>query len=278
MDLTTTDAWTTYTTTFSGIAGDSFLFYSAIIGQGLSFTGNGSDHFYLKNIVVTQTDADGAVTTFYDQSGNGNNATNSTESEQPLVVSGGTLVEENGKAGIDFDGVDDYLTLGGTNDAGMLGDISVFSVNKNSISGNSVVVSTGLMASSYEPSIQWGLNGGVGVYTGTTSDGTTRINESVTATNYGSQVLVSMINDEDGNLQMFADGVGSTGQTAVAPMNDANFALEVGRDSGGQRYYFEGTQQELILFDSDQSSNRGTVTTGGGTGIEGNINTYFDIV
>ena len=68
VDLTTTDAWTTYTTTFSGIAGDSFLFYSAIIGQGLSFTGNGSDHFYLKNIVVTQTDADGHVTRWYSQS------------------------------------------------------------------------------------------------------------------------------------------------------------------------------------------------------------------
>jgi hypothetical protein len=52
-------------------------------------------------------------------------------------------------------------------------------------------------------------------------------------------------------------------------MNDANFALEVGRDSGGQRYYFEGTQQELILFDSDQSSNR--------EDIEKNINTHFKI-
>ena len=247
--------------------------------QDIGFNANGDlDTTALLAFVGTGGTDNGYVTTFYDQSGNGNNATNSTESEQPLVVSGGTLVEENGKAAIDFDGVDDYLTLGGTNDAGMLGDISVFSVNKNSISGNSVVVSTGLMASSYAPSIQWGLNGGVGVYTGTTSDGTTRINENVTTANYGSQVLVSMINDEDGNLQMFADGVGSTGQTAVAPMNDANFALEVGRDSGGQRYYFEGTQQELILFDSDQSSNRGTVTTGGGTGIEGNINTYFDIV
>ena len=54
--------------------------------------------------------ADGHVTTFYDQSGNGNDATNSTESEQPLVVSGGTLVEENGKAAVEFDGVDDYFT------------------------------------------------------------------------------------------------------------------------------------------------------------------------
>jgi hypothetical protein len=43
----------------------------------------------------------------------------------------------------------------------------------------------------------------------------------------------------------------------------------VGRDSGGQRYYFDGTQQELILFASDQSTNR--------TGIEGNIGRYYNI-
>jgi len=42
--------------------------------------------------------------------------------------------------------------------------------------------------------------------------------------------------------------------------------------------WMDGTLQEIILFNSDQSANRGTVTTGGGTGIEGNINTYFDIV
>ena len=53
---------------------------------------------------IVQITADGAVTTFYDQTGNGNDATNSTESEQPLVVSAGTLVEENSKAAIDFDG------------------------------------------------------------------------------------------------------------------------------------------------------------------------------
>jgi len=268
--------WTSVTIEdWSITQGDQFRIYAT---DGGSSTVDGDDDvFYLKNIVVTQTTADGAVTTWYDQAGS-NDATNSTDSEQPLIVSGGTLKTENGKAALDFDGVDDYFTLGGTNDAGMLGDISVFSVNKNSISGNSVVVSTGTMVSSYAPNMQWGITGAVGGYTGTTSDGTTRINESISTSDYGSQMLVSMINDEDGNLQVFADGVGSTGQTAVAPMNDANFALEVGRDSGGQRYYFDGTQQELILFASDQSANLGTVTTGGGTLIQGNINTYFDIV
>ena len=212
---------------------------------------------------------DGFVTAWYDQSLS-NNATQTTAASQPKIVNAGSLVTENGKVGLDFDGVDDYLTLGGTNDAGMLGDISVFSVNKNLGTSTSVVISTGLTNSSSASLMQWSLTGGTSnQYIGTTSDGTTRINENVTATNYGSQVLVSIINDESGNLQLFADGVGSTGQTAVAPMNDANYALQVGRDTFRASYNFSGTQQELILYASDQSSNR--------TGIETNINNFYSI-
>jgi len=237
----------------------------------IGFLGDGSlDTVSLLAFASDADNGDVFVVTWYDQSLS-NDATQGAGANQPKIVSSGAVITEgtSAKPAIDFDGVDDYFTLGGANDAGMLGDISVFSVNKNSISGNSVVVSTGLMVSSFAPSIQWGINGGVGQYTGTTSDGTTRINESILTSDYGSQVLVSMINDEDGNLQMFVDGVGSTGQTAVAPMNDSIFALDVGRDSGGSRYYFDGTQQELILFASDQSSNR--------TGIETNINTFYSI-
>ena len=47
---------------------------------------------------------------------------------------------------------------------------------------------------------------------------------------------------------------------------------------GGGAFPFKGKFFEFIFFASDQSANRGTVTAGGGTGIEGNINTYFDIV
>lgn len=55
---------------------------------------------------------DGFVKTWYDQSGNGNNATNTTTSEQPTIVSSGTYV-----GGVKFTGAADgssptYLTTG----------------------------------------------------------------------------------------------------------------------------------------------------------------------
>ena len=48
---------------------------------------------------------DGFVETWYDQSGNGNDATQSVAEGQPKIVDGGSLVAD----GIDFDGVNDGL-------------------------------------------------------------------------------------------------------------------------------------------------------------------------
>ena len=211
----------------------------------------------------------GFLSKWYDQSGGTTYDLSVAASGQPRISSAsGVVTLENGKPCLTFNGTSHYLTLGGTEDAGMLGDISVFSVNKNLGGSTSVVISTGLTGSDAASLIQWSLTGNTSNrYRGTTSDGTTRINQDVTASNYGSQVLVSMINDESGNLQIFADGVGSSGQTAVAPMNDANYDLEVGRDTFRSAYYFSGTMQELILYPS--LPNR--------TGIESNIATHYGI-
>ena len=51
----------------------------------------------------------GLVTTWYDQSGNSNDATQGTAASQPKIVDAGVLVEENGRPAVDFDGVDDFL-------------------------------------------------------------------------------------------------------------------------------------------------------------------------
>lgn len=58
----------------------------------LSFVGNG----------------DGYVKTWYDQSGNSNNATQATTTKQPKIVSSGALIKQNGRAALTFksDGTD----------------------------------------------------------------------------------------------------------------------------------------------------------------------------
>ena len=64
-------------------------------------------------LLTFASDADGGdvfVVTWYDQSLS-NDATQSTGANQPKIVSGGSLVTENGKPAIDFDGVDDNFIL-----------------------------------------------------------------------------------------------------------------------------------------------------------------------
>ena len=223
--------------------------FNATDGGSFIFDADG-DVFYLKNIVVTQTTADGAVTTWYDQTGNGNDATNSTESEQPLVVSGGTLVTENSKAAIDFDGVNDAFAIS----VGITSGFAVFGVYKNTKDGSYLLGS---------PNAQFGRRG--------TSEYRFHVAGSF-STNGGAhsnnQVLFTGIEDS-ANATIYANGI-QQAQAASVFSSDTLTLIS--------RVNVLGNIQEIIIFNSDQSANRGTVTTGGGTGIEGNINTYFDIV
>ena len=52
----------------------------------------------------------GFVTTWYDQSGNSNDATQGTAASQPKIVSAGSLITSNGYTVIEYDGTDDNLT------------------------------------------------------------------------------------------------------------------------------------------------------------------------
>jgi hypothetical protein len=63
----------------------------------LAFTGTGA----LDN---------GFVTTWYDQSGNGYNATQTTAVNQPQIVSSGAVLTYNSKPTIKFDGVNDFIS------------------------------------------------------------------------------------------------------------------------------------------------------------------------
>jgi hypothetical protein len=66
---------------------------------------------------------DGFVETWYDQSGNGNDAVQATADNQPKIVDGGSLVTGGGIA---FDGTNDKLNFTALNAS----DFSFFSVVK----------------------------------------------------------------------------------------------------------------------------------------------------
>jgi len=51
----------------------------------------------------------GFITTWYDQSGNANNSIQTTAANQPQIVNAGSIILQNGKPSVQFDGINDVL-------------------------------------------------------------------------------------------------------------------------------------------------------------------------
>jgi hypothetical protein len=72
----------------------------------------------------------GFITTWYDQSGNGRNQTETSAANQPQIVASGAIITSNGKPAISYDGVNDVLSTPITLNTGAV--LSMFSVMRTS--------------------------------------------------------------------------------------------------------------------------------------------------
>ena len=246
-----TDAWQSVSLSITSF-GNGTLFFRPRNGTTSTYNGDG-DVFYLKNIVVTQTKADGHITTWYDQTGNGNHATNSTASEQPLIVDGGSIIYEGAtisRPAIQFDGVDDKLQKDFIPDIAQA--LTLFHVRRYRSNG---------------------LFGAIG-YDTTAGTGYGDINVANDFRSYyGSYLGTTTQNTNQGLWYSLANGTssevgldGATAETGNAGTSGLEL-LSIGSVVGS----FDApiNTQEIIIFDSDQSTNR--------SGIEGNINNHFSI-
>jgi hypothetical protein len=187
----------------------------------------------------------GYVTTWYDQTGN-SDATQTTDSEQPLVVSAGAVVTEGDRPAISlvdgqyFDnaGVDGYSRF------------DFFSVSKiTDTTGVLLTFSTGGGRYSWvyqQNSVSTGLYSTFG-----------------TPTMYSNSVLQSLSNRGDVYNAYNGHKIITTLGGDTSAWEDGKFFAYT------SPFGVSGTVQEIISFDSDQSSSR--------LGIEGNIGRYYNI-
>jgi len=213
------------------------------------------------------SNADGGnvyVTIWYDQSGNGNNATNSTASEQPLVVSGGSIIYEGAtisRPAIEFDGVDDYFTLNTPITVPQL-EFFITDVVSN--------ISTGFTAPYGNNSSDNGL-----AYprTRTRLEGR-RLTTNTSVTDWCGAQGIYTVEAVLSSYTPYENGVARG--TALSVSNTYTIRTMMVRRASDLLGITAGKLQERIIFLDDQSGNRGSVSLG--TGIEGNINEYFGIV
>jgi len=194
-------------------------------------------------------DYDGFVTTWFDQSGNANDATQSTAASQPQIASAGSLITENGKPAVEFDVTTKYLrTSAFTTIAQPYTFFDVVFAN-NSIQ----FIRDGL--TSTERSALYIIT-------------TTRLAAGNTATYSYTNNIQSLYTSVYNGASTDLAQNGSAFETQDAGTNSIT-GINIGGNLDNSAFPFLGRYQELIFYPSDQSADR--------TNIETNINNAFSI-
>ena len=225
--------------------------------QSIGFVNNELDTATLESFC---SGTDGFVATWYDQSGNGLNATQTNDAYQPKIVSAGSTITEGGKPAIDFDGVDDHMDTGG-GDINFTGAFHMFYLSKVKVEGGNVFMTYGgggldqirLYDYLYRPYID-----SINYPSGLQNDG--HLIRYVWE--FSRDASNDIRNYRNGDQSGLSSGVPIAGNTA----NTWSVA-----SISGVAGAFNGPIQEVIFYASDQVTNSNRV------GINTNINSHYSI-
>jgi hypothetical protein len=222
----------------------------------LAFTGTGA----LNN---------GFITTWYDQSGNARNATQTTAINQPQIVSSGSVLTLTGLGSanpcIRFDGINDFFIIANTIPISTGDKFSIYQVDKKTTSNSIAMYISGVSAGN--------ISGPIGPLH--YSDGniyiTSKINSTTDNYNFGAlsgnnyNLFSHYSLDSTTSSKFYVNNTilnlsSSSSQGRVASFSRiGNRGAEFSNSSG----------QELIFYLSDQFNNN--------SAINSNINTYYGI-
>lgn len=232
--------------------------------QNIGFSNNELDTASLTSFC---SGTNGFVTTWYDQSGNGRNATQSTGANQPQIVSSGSVITQGGKPIMTFTSNTQILnTVSFSLSVNRTYVMTLF--NQTNTTGNFKVY-LGAVGGSLDNNV----NGIQGVFNQSNiarsyiGSGTAFNGVGTGAMSNGSYILLGAYIEGSVQHQHYRNGV----------LNAQNTSLTISptTNSQVQSIMFTGANgndvrtNEAIIWDSYQSSNR--------TGIETNINTYYGI-
>jgi hypothetical protein len=193
------------------------------------------------------------VRTWYDQSGGGRNAVQTTDANQPLIVSSGAVNRLNGQPSLFFDGTDVLQTVTLGTYAGVITTFSVFNFVSGGFSAP-VVYDQGLVRYSlyFEASA-------IRIYMQVDLVGPNRT--------LGQQYAIyALYNLNSSALKV--NTLSYTGSTGTTFQNSSLITLGAPSNLFAPAF-FRGNMQEFITYRSNQSSNE--------TGIRSNVNTFYNV-
>ena len=234
--------------------------------QNIGFNGLDLDTTSLTSFVGGDS---GFITSWYDQSGNGHDCIQGTQTYQPKIINVGSLITEGGKSTILFDGVDDHL-INGSMPA---------SSTKTAVFIKKGVIGTGNSALIYFPA----TGGGLGIYFWNESPSKYGFNSwnadswgiSPSVTYTSRTVELALINNglfNTSGVRYFINGgeltLSQVKGTSISRNMTTGFNIGVGGSFGLNQEY-DGSFQEIIVYSSDKTSDLNTFNT--------NINGYYSI-
>ena len=233
--------------------------------QNFGLSGSYLDTIALKTFVGAN---DGFVVTWYDQSGNANNATQSTNANQPLIIDNGVLERVNGKVTVNFgdESTAYYLVL----PTGLLNGATNLSYFHVAQIFDIVASNDGVFGPSNTNSV--GLE--ILQQAGLAVRGQVRIN-NVQRVGVGSFIWDSDVQGlteifgNPTNVEIYNNGSSVTLTSSVAlPALNFNGVYAIGLYNSTSEN-MSGNIQELIIYNTNKLSSR--------TGIETNINSFYII-
>lgn len=219
--------------------------------QDIGFVDNELDTATLLSFVGTQ----GFVVTWYDQSGNGRNATTAITANQAGIVDSGIIYEDNGKVALNFNA--DYYDFTSALDPGS--SYTTFGVSSRTDTV-SIVPHIGSTSGTLirTPALQnssnlFAMNGKANRVTSSVTD--TAINQMLLV---GTSISNTLAIYKNGNTIALDPPVSSAANNTFGRLGRTSILNQ------------KGKAQEFIIYDSDQSSNR--------VAIETDIINYYGIV
>jgi hypothetical protein len=199
----------------------------------------------------------GYITTWYDQTGNARNATNTISSDQPIIVNYGGIKRSGARPTIFFENVTDSYLL----------SIGYTVPQPNT----TIVVAQNKSTSTLGRNIFIGIGGAQGnqrlqaqATTGFLTIGSTGANGINSTTPIGTILRSYFLTFNGASTQLYTN---NTLIIATSAGNGALTSASIGSATGSNT--IQGGISELIFYGSNQTSNQ--------LGIESNVNSYYTI-
>ena len=193
---------------------------------------------------------EGYVVSWYDQSGNAANASQSTATRQPKIVTSGNVILESGKPTVWFDSLSSFSN-GDVLNATLSGaqPISLFNLRRYRANGTNLAISFDGGSSGYA---DINLSSEFRIYNGTYL--------AYGASNLNRGLWYSLSNGA-------ASSVALDSSVATSGNSGTNAATQLTIGAGGLNFFAPINEQEIIIYKSDQTINR--------SAIEANINSFY---